>query len=75
MSAHDPGSLYQINRERFEDRLERRQHDLHVRAARPNSFAHALRLRVSAILVRLSGWVDPTVAEPATESALVRLAR
>ena len=75
MSAHDPMSVYQLNKERYEDRFEQRQHDLHVRAARPNSVAHALRLRVSANLARLSGWVDPTDAEPATESALIRLAR
>jgi hypothetical protein len=76
MSAHDPASNFQLGKSLFDEQLERKQLEREVRAACPNSFANALRHSASAILVRLSGWVKPAAdAGPATESALIRLAR
>ena len=75
MSAHDPQSNYQLSKSLFDEKFERRQFEREVRVACPNGLAHALRHQVSAILVRLSGWVKPAAnAGPATESALIRLA-
>lgn len=76
MSAHDPRSIYQLNESLLDQKFERVQLERDVRAAGSNGLVHALRHSVSAILVRLSGWVKPAAeAGPATESALIRLAR
>jgi hypothetical protein len=76
MSAHDPRSTYQLSKSLFDEKFERSQLEREVRAACSSGFAHAFRHQVSAILVRLSGWVKPAAGSgPVEESALIRLAR
>ena len=76
MNPQNPHSMYEINKSRMEERLERRQFERNVRAARPDSAMDALRRILSVLLARLSGWVDPTgSAAAANDAALIRLAR
>jgi hypothetical protein len=76
MSAHDPRSNYELGKGLYDERFELMQVDRDLRAVRPNGLLHAFRHQVSAILVRMSGWVKPAAESgPATESALMRLAR
>ena len=76
MSAQDPGSKFELGMSTVNERLEQQQLEREVRAAGPNGLMDALRRKLSVMLVRLSGWVNPaeeTAADP--DSALIRLAR
>jgi len=76
MSQMDARSNYEIAMSSRREQLERAQLDREIRVMQSSDVVKALRQRVSAMLVRLSAWVQPGIDfEPANDSALMRQAR